>query len=51
MEIFPQTKYSIVDVTMAIIENFTFGVVTTAGYELVMKYKQERQNKTKYENR
>jgi AcrR family transcriptional regulator len=51
MEIFPQTKYSIVDVTMAIIENFTFGVVTPKGYELVMKYKQERQNKTKYENR
>lgn len=51
MEIFPQTKYSIVDVTMAIIENFTFGVVTPKGYELVMKYKQERQNKMKYENR
>lgn len=51
MEIFPQTKYSIVEVTMAIIENFTFGVVTPGGYELVMKYKQERQNKMKYENR
>jgi AcrR family transcriptional regulator len=51
MEIFPQTKYSIVEVTMAIIENFTFGVVTPTGYELVMKYKQERQNKMKYENR
>jgi AcrR family transcriptional regulator len=47
MEIFPQTKYSIVDVTMAIIENFTFGVVSPKGYELVIKYKQERQNKTK----
>lgn len=51
MEIFPQTKYSIVDVTMAIIENFTFGLVTPQGYKLVMKYKQERQNKMKYENR
>ena len=51
MEVFPQTKYSVVDVTMVIIENFTFGLVTPGGYELVMKYKQERQNKTKYENR
>jgi TetR/AcrR family transcriptional regulator, cholesterol catabolism regulator len=51
MEIFPQTKYSIVEVTMAIIENFMFGVVTPKGYDLIMQYKQERQNKTKYENR
>lgn len=51
MEIFPQTKYSIVEVTMAIIENFMFGVVTTKGYELIIKYKQERQNTMKYENR
>jgi AcrR family transcriptional regulator len=51
MEIFPQTKYSIVEVTMTIIENFMFGVVTPRGYDLILKYKQERQNKMKYENR
>jgi TetR/AcrR family transcriptional regulator, cholesterol catabolism regulator len=51
MEVFPQTKYSIVEVTMTIIENFMFGVVTTKGYELIMQYKQERQNTMKYENR
>ncbi|HLO80259.1 MAG TPA: TetR/AcrR family transcriptional regulator [Chitinophagaceae bacterium] len=51
MEIFPQTKYSIVEVTMTIIENFMFGVVTPKGYDLIIKYKQERQNKMKYENR
>jgi len=51
MEIFPQTRYSIVEVTMAIIENFMFGVVSPKGYDLIIQYKQERQNKMKYENR
>jgi AcrR family transcriptional regulator len=51
MEVFPQTKYSIVEVTMTIIENFMFGVVTPKGYEMILKYKYERQNKMKYENR
>ena len=51
MEVFPQTKYSIVEVTMTIIENFMFGVVTPKGYELIIQYKHARQNKMKYENR
>jgi AcrR family transcriptional regulator len=47
IELFPPSKFNIVEVTTVLIENFIFGVVTPKGYELVTKYQQERSKKTK----
>jgi TetR/AcrR family transcriptional regulator, cholesterol catabolism regulator len=51
MEIFPPTKYGLVETTMVLMEHFIFGLVTPKGYELILKYQNERNKKVKHENR
>ncbi len=43
IEIFQPGKYSLVDVTLQLLEHFLFGLVTEKGYRLIVKYKQERE--------
>lgn len=42
IEVFPPAKYNLVDVTIELLENFLYGLVTQKGYELTTKYKHER---------
>jgi TetR/AcrR family transcriptional regulator, cholesterol catabolism regulator len=51
MELFPPTKYGLVETTMVLMEHFIFGLVTPKGYELILKYQHERNKKVKHENR
>jgi AcrR family transcriptional regulator len=46
-DVFPATEYNLVDVTMALIENFLYGLVTPEGYQLIHTIKKERNNKSK----
>lgn len=47
--VFPKVKYSLLDVEQELIEHFLFGLVSQKGYELILKYQQER-NKTTNSN-
>ncbi len=47
IEVYPPTKYNLVEVTLELLENFLFGLVTEKGYQLIVKYKQERPIHTK----
>ena len=42
IEVFPPAKFTLVDVTIELLENFLYGMVTEKGYELTTKYKHER---------
>jgi AcrR family transcriptional regulator len=42
IEVFPPAEYTLVDVTIELLENFLYGMVTQKGYELTTKYKHER---------
>lgn len=46
-DIFPSPDFNVIQVTMLLIENFLFGVVSLKGYGLVEQYQQERTNKSK----
>lgn len=48
MDLFPPTKYNLADVTQEIIEHFLFGLATTEGHQLILKYQKERTKKEKY---
>jgi AcrR family transcriptional regulator len=50
-DIFPSPKNNMTDVARVISEHFLFGIVTHAGYELILKYQQERNKQTNNENR
>jgi AcrR family transcriptional regulator len=47
MDVFPASKYNLVEVTTTLIEHFVFGIVTQEGYSLILTYQQERKNKSK----
>jgi AcrR family transcriptional regulator len=47
MDVFPPTKYNLVDTTKEIIEHYLFGVATPKGYKLIVKYKEEQIKKAK----
>lgn len=47
MDVFPASKYNLVEVTTTLIEHFVFGMVTQHGYSLILTYQQERKNKSK----
>jgi AcrR family transcriptional regulator len=51
MELYPASKYNILDVTRTILEHWIYGLVTPKGYELITLYKQQRHNTSKYEKR
>lgn len=38
--IFPSGKFKIIDVQLALVEHFLFGICTLKGHQLIMKYKQ-----------
>jgi hypothetical protein len=42
IEVFPPAKFNLADVTLVIIEHFVFGLTTLKGYNLILKYQQER---------
>jgi hypothetical protein len=42
MEAYPPMQYNIIDVSNAMIENFLYGLSTEKGYQLIEKYKSER---------
>jgi len=41
-EIFPSTKYNMAEIQQVIIEHILFGVASLKGYNLILKYQQER---------
>jgi AcrR family transcriptional regulator len=49
-EIFPKTKFSLIDLEQQMIEYYLFGIASLKGYKLILKYKQERIKKMKNEN-
>jgi AcrR family transcriptional regulator len=46
-DIFPATEFNMFDITMALIENFLFGVVSLKGYGLIEQYQEQRILKSK----
>jgi hypothetical protein len=42
MEAYPPMQYNLMDVSNAMIENFLYGLATQRGYQLIEKYKIER---------
>jgi len=46
-DIFPSPQFNVIQVTMRLIENFLFGVVSREGYGFIEQYQQERTNKSK----
>lgn len=44
-QLFPKTKYSLVDVETQLTEHFLFGLASQKGHKLIMKYQQERLKK------
>jgi AcrR family transcriptional regulator len=42
MEIFPTTKFNVAEVSIAIIENFLYGLATEEGFKLIEAYKKQR---------
>jgi AcrR family transcriptional regulator len=44
-EIFPKSKFNLVDLEQQMIEYFLFGIASLKGYKLILKYKKERSKK------
>jgi hypothetical protein len=42
MEAYPPMQYNLMEVSNAMIENFLYGLATESGYQLIEKYKIER---------
>lgn len=42
MDVFPPAKYNLAEVTKEIIEHYVFGLASTKGHKLILKYKEER---------
>ena len=42
-DVYPASKFNLIDLHTAIIEHFLFGVASLKGYKLILKYQQERQ--------
>ena len=41
-DVFPKSKFNIVDLEQQLIEHFLFGVATMKGHKLILKYQQQR---------
>lgn len=46
-DIFPSPEFNVIQVTMLLIENFLFGVVSLKGYGLIEQYQEQRIHKSK----
>jgi AcrR family transcriptional regulator len=44
-ELFPPSRFNLVELQQEIIEHFLYGLATLKGYKLILKYKQQRINK------
>ena len=44
VEVFPTNRYNLVEVSIAIIENFLYGLATEKGFALIEKYKNNSKN-------
>ena len=42
-DVYPASKFNLIELHTAIIEHFLFGVASLKGYKLILKYQQERQ--------
>jgi hypothetical protein len=51
IDVFPPAKFNLSEVTIVIIEHFVFGLTTLKGYNLILRYQQERIKKKKDDNR
>jgi len=47
MDVFPPGRFNLAEVTVQIIELFLFGLATARGHELIIRYQNERIQKTK----
>jgi TetR/AcrR family transcriptional regulator, cholesterol catabolism regulator len=45
LDLYPPDKYNLADVTLQIIEHYLFGLATPEGYDLILKYQNERIHK------
>ncbi|MBL0356206.1 MAG: TetR/AcrR family transcriptional regulator [Chitinophagaceae bacterium] len=48
-QVFPKSKYRLIDVEVALTEHFLFGMATLKGHKLILKYQQERLKKNSNE--
>jgi hypothetical protein len=44
VEVYPTNRYNLVEVSIAIIENFLYGVATEKGFALIEQYKNKAKN-------
>lgn len=49
VSVFPAGKYSLARTSEIIIENFTYGLATIKGHQLIQKYHEQRQKSNSYE--
>ena len=49
MDIFPPRRYNMADVTREIIEHYLYGLSTLKGHKLILKYNEQKQKKSSYE--
>jgi AcrR family transcriptional regulator len=47
IDLYPPSKYKLIDVTKIIIEHYVFGVASLKGHKLILKYQQHRNKKAK----
>jgi AcrR family transcriptional regulator len=47
IDLFPPSRYKLVEVTKIIIEHFVFGIASMKGYKLILKYQQHRNKNAK----
>ena len=45
-QVFPKAKYSLVEVETKLTEHFLFGLASQKGHKIILKYQQERLNKS-----
>ena len=50
-QVYPQNKFRLVDVEIALTEHFLFGLAASKGHKLILKYQQERIKKYGHEKR
>jgi TetR/AcrR family transcriptional regulator, cholesterol catabolism regulator len=50
-QVYPQNKFRLVDVEIALTEHFLFGLASSKGHKLILKYQQERIKKYGHEKR
>ena len=50
-QVYPQSKFRLVDVEIALTEHFLFGLASSKGHKLILKYQQERIKKYGHEKR